>query len=79
MKKRLLLLILVPFAVLAAEKPNILVIVSDDQGYADAGFQGSKEVPMPTDRPHDGVNLLPFLRVRAGGPERGHVSIFCKG
>lgn len=28
-------------------RPNILVIVSDDQGYADAGFQGSKEVPTP--------------------------------
>jgi arylsulfatase A-like enzyme len=28
-------------------KPNILLIVSDDQGYADAGFQGSKEIPTP--------------------------------
>lgn len=28
-------------------KPNILVILSDDQGYADAGFQGSKDVPTP--------------------------------
>jgi arylsulfatase A-like enzyme len=31
----------------AAEKPNILVIVSDDQGYADAGFQGSKQAVTP--------------------------------
>ena len=32
------------FAQCASEsKPNILLIVSDDQGYADAGFQGSKE------------------------------------
>jgi arylsulfatase A-like enzyme len=31
----------------AADKPNILVIVSDDQGYADAGFQGSKEAVTP--------------------------------
>ena len=29
----------------AADKPNILIIVSDDQGYVDAGFQGGKEVP----------------------------------
>lgn len=31
----------------AADRPNVLVIVSDDQGYADAGFQGSTEVPTP--------------------------------
>ena len=30
-----------------SRKPNVLVIVSDDQGYADAGFQGSKEIPTP--------------------------------
>ena len=27
-----------------ASRPNILVIVSDDQGYVDAGFQGGKDV-----------------------------------
>ncbi|MBL9200584.1 MAG: sulfatase-like hydrolase/transferase [Opitutaceae bacterium] len=31
----------------AASRPNILLIVSDDQGYADVGFHGSKEVPTP--------------------------------
>ncbi len=30
-----------------ARRPNILVIVSDDQGYADAGFQGCKDIPTP--------------------------------
>jgi len=31
----------------ASKKPNIIVIVSDDQGYADAGFQGAKDIPTP--------------------------------
>jgi arylsulfatase A-like enzyme len=31
----------------SADRPNILVIVSDDQGYADAGFQGSPQVLTP--------------------------------
>ena len=30
-----------------APRPNILVIVSDDQGYADTGFQGAKDIPTP--------------------------------
>ena len=34
-------------AVAADRKPNILVIVSDDQGYADVGFNGGKAVPTP--------------------------------
>ncbi len=28
-------------------KPNILLIVSDDQGYADVGFHGCKDIPTP--------------------------------
>jgi len=31
----------------AEQKPNILVILSDDQGYADTGFQGCKDIPTP--------------------------------
>jgi arylsulfatase A-like enzyme len=40
-----------PFAIVSrgasAEKPNILIIVSDDQGYLDAGFQGANDVNTP--------------------------------
>ena len=31
----------------AARKPNILVIVGDDMGYADVGFHGCKDIPTP--------------------------------
>lgn len=31
----------------ADPKPNIFLIVSDDQGYADVGFQGCKDIPTP--------------------------------
>ncbi len=31
----------------AADKPNVLVIVGDDMGYADLGVQGCKDIPTP--------------------------------
>jgi arylsulfatase A-like enzyme len=45
----LIALLAIPIQLLAADgsKPNVLLIVSDDQGYADAGFQGSKQVVTP--------------------------------
>jgi Sulfatase len=51
MKRRLLslnLLVLAAVLTHAAEtKPNILVIVADDLGYADIGIHGGKDVPTP--------------------------------
>src|SRR3954465_5583081 len=41
-------LILRSTAVFAAgDKPNIIVIVGDDMGYADVGVQGCKDIPTP--------------------------------
>jgi arylsulfatase A-like enzyme len=31
----------------APRKPNIVLIVSDDQGYADVGYQGCQDIPTP--------------------------------
>jgi arylsulfatase A-like enzyme len=31
----------------AAEKPNVIVVVADDLGYADVGFHGCKDIPTP--------------------------------
>ena len=31
----------------AAEKPNFIIILTDDQGYADVGFNGSKDIRTP--------------------------------
>ncbi len=43
-------ILLVPGAGLAAEprKPNILIILSDDHGYADVGFHGCRDIPTPS-------------------------------
>ena len=30
-----------------AKKPNILILLSDDVGWAEFGFQGSKDIPTP--------------------------------
>src|SRR5215475_13014186 len=43
----LVVLAATPWAAVAAEKPNIIVFLSDDVGYGEYGFQGNKEIPTP--------------------------------
>lgn len=42
-----LFFLILPSLAGARVQPNILLIVSDDQGYSDTGFQGSKDIPTP--------------------------------
>ncbi|WP_373524144.1 sulfatase-like hydrolase/transferase [Aquiflexum sp.] len=35
------------YAQIDKRSPNIVIILTDDQGYADVGFNGSKEIPTP--------------------------------
>jgi arylsulfatase B len=57
---------------IAAERPNILMILADDLGYADVGFNGGKVVPTPNlDRlATTGVRLTDFRACPMCSPTR---------
>ncbi len=38
---------LIPLTAVTEDKPNLIVIICDDLGYADVGFNGSKDIPTP--------------------------------
>jgi arylsulfatase B len=56
----------------STQKPNILIIVADDLGYADVGFNGGKVIPTPNlDRlAATGVNLTDFRSCPMCSPTR---------
>ena len=59
----------------AAERPNILVILADDMGFSDPGFQGS-EIPTPNlDRlAKNGLVFTNFYNCARCGPTRASIS-----
>jgi len=57
----------------AVEKPNFIVILTDDQGYADVGFNGSKDIRTPNiDRiAHEGTKFNNgYVTYAVCGPSR---------
>lgn len=43
----LIILSFIAVTTYAAEQPNIIVVMADDMGFADAGFTGSKDIKTP--------------------------------
>ena len=47
---RLALFFFFGLSAFAASPPNLIIILTQDQGYHDVGFQGSKDIQTPKDR-----------------------------
>jgi arylsulfatase A-like enzyme len=57
----------------AADKPNLVLIIADDLGYADVGFNGCPRHPHPGHRPHraEGVRFTDaYVTAAVCGPSR---------
>lgn len=65
-------LLLLPVALRSAEPPNVLVVVADDLGWADVGFNGGRDYATPNlDRlATTGVNLTDFRACPMCSPTR---------
>lgn len=66
-------LLLVNGQLFANEKPNFIIILTDDQGYADVGFNGSKDIKTPNiDRiAHEGTKFTNgYVTYAVCGPSR---------
>ncbi|MEM6855535.1 MAG: sulfatase-like hydrolase/transferase, partial [Planctomycetota bacterium] len=53
--------------------PNLIIVLTDDQGYADVGFNGCKDIPTPNlDRiAHEGVRFTNgYVSYAVCGPSR---------
>jgi arylsulfatase B len=63
---------LAPFLMAEPAKPNVLIIVADDLGFADVGFNGGKVIATPNlDRlAATGVNLTDFRACPMCSPTR---------
>lgn len=60
----------------AKEKPNVIVILTDDQGYGDVGFNGCKDIPTPNiDRiAQNGVKFTnAYVTYAVCGPSRAGI------
>lgn len=70
--RTLLLTLLAAVALAAADKPNIVLIVSDDQGWWDVGVNGNTDIETPRlDRlAADGVNMTRFYAAPVCAPTR---------
>lgn len=67
------LFVLAPAALAADRKPNLVVIIADDLGYADLGCFGQKELQTPRldQMSKDGMRLTQFYAAAgSGGPSR---------